>query len=80
MSAHGPAYPEHSRWGKVLKDKDYDVACDQSALVFVYLLFNNQERLGNKTFIETEYFFQPTGTRSCRTSWTASMALPRGKR
>ncbi|PWZ26024.1 putative glycosyltransferase 6 [Zea mays] len=57
----GPAYPEeHARWGKVLRatlsDKDSDVACDQSALV--YLLLNNWGRLGKKTFVETEYFFQ----------------------
>ncbi|XP_066341931.1 probable glycosyltransferase 6 [Miscanthus floridulus] len=57
----GPAYPEeHARWGKVfrdtLSDKDSDVACDQSALV--YLLLNGWARLGKKTFIETEYFFQ----------------------
>ena len=55
----GPAYPEHARWGKVLReelsDKDSDVACDQSALV--YLLLFNWDRLGKKTFIETEYYF-----------------------
>jgi hypothetical protein len=55
----GPAYPEHARWGKVfrneLSDKDSDVTCDQSALV--YLLLNNWERLGKKAFIETEYYF-----------------------
>ncbi|OQU83607.1 hypothetical protein SORBI_3005G144101 [Sorghum bicolor] len=57
----GPAYPEeHARWGKTFRealgDKDSDVADDQSALV--YLLLNGWERLGKKTFVETEYFFQ----------------------
>lgn len=64
----GPAYPEHARWGKVvrevLSDKGDDTWCDdQSALV--YLLLNNWERLvvggggggGKKVYIETEYFF-----------------------
>ena len=55
----GPAYPEeHARWGKTLRDAlsdvDSDVACDQSALVF--LLLNGWERLGKKTFVETDYF------------------------
>ncbi|XP_066335703.1 probable glycosyltransferase 6 [Miscanthus floridulus] len=57
----GPAYPEeHARWGKTLRDAlsdvDSDVACDQSALV--YMLLNGWERLGKKTFVETDYFFQ----------------------
>ncbi|KAL6654130.1 hypothetical protein ACP70R_007595 [Stipagrostis hirtigluma subsp. patula] len=56
----GPAWPEHARWGKTVRaalaDKNDDVACDQSALV--YLLLHNGGRLGNKTHIETDYFFQ----------------------
>ncbi|KAF8779563.1 hypothetical protein HU200_002492 [Digitaria exilis] len=58
----GPAFPEaHARWGKVFKkelaDKDSDVACDQSALV--YMLLSNRDRLlgKEKAFVETEYFF-----------------------
>ncbi|XP_062197269.1 probable glycosyltransferase 6 [Phragmites australis] len=56
----GPTWPEYARWGKVLKatlsDKDDDVSCDQSALV--YMLLNNWARWGNKTCVETEYYFQ----------------------
>jgi hypothetical protein len=56
----GPAYPEHARWGEVVRDaladKGDDAWCDdQSALV--YLLLHNWERLGKKAFVETEYFF-----------------------
>ncbi|PUZ45134.1 hypothetical protein GQ55_8G196700 [Panicum hallii var. hallii] len=58
----GPAYPEHARWGEVvrgaLSDKGDDAWCDdQSALVYL-LLLSNWEGLGKKAYIETEYFFQ----------------------
>ncbi|CAL4987643.1 unnamed protein product [Urochloa decumbens] len=56
----GPAYPEeHARWAKTvqsaLADKgNYTWLDDQSALV--YLLLFNWERLGEKAFVETEYY------------------------
>ncbi|CAL4984201.1 unnamed protein product [Urochloa decumbens] len=55
----GPAFPEHDRWAKTvlgaLTDKGGSTWFDdQSALV--YLLLFNWERLGEKAFIETEYF------------------------
>jgi len=43
----------------LLKDKDSDVACDQSALVFVYLLDNTGERLGKKTTIDGDGVLLP---------------------
>ncbi|KAL6654790.1 hypothetical protein ACP70R_008255 [Stipagrostis hirtigluma subsp. patula] len=56
----GPASPEYARWGKTLKDtlsnKPDAESDDQSALV--YLLLKNSERWGNKTYIETDYYFQ----------------------
>ncbi|CAO2147050.1 unnamed protein product [Urochloa humidicola] len=56
----GPAYPEeHARWSRTvqsaLADKENNPWFDdQSALV--YLLLFDWERLGDKAFIETEYY------------------------
>ncbi|WVZ51348.1 hypothetical protein U9M48_002501 [Paspalum notatum var. saurae] len=56
----GPAYPEHARWGKVLRKaltkKHDDGACDQSALT--YLLIKNRGRWGDKVYLGTDYYFQ----------------------
>ncbi|KAL6842935.1 hypothetical protein ACP4OV_027248 [Aristida adscensionis] len=56
----GPASPEYAKWGKTLKqalsNKPEGDADDQSALV--YLLLSDRERWGNKTYIETDYYFQ----------------------
>ncbi|RLM59002.1 putative glycosyltransferase 6 [Panicum miliaceum] len=75
----GPAYPEHARWGEVIRgalsDKGDDAWCDdQSALVYL-LLLSNWEGLGKNAYIETE----ATGW----TSWaglTASRRAPPGLR
>ncbi|CAN6372315.1 unnamed protein product [Urochloa humidicola] len=55
----GPAFPDHAQWAKTvlsaLTDKENNPWFDdQSALV--YLLLFNWERLGEKVFIETEYY------------------------
>ncbi|CAO2141967.1 unnamed protein product [Urochloa humidicola] len=55
----GPAFPDHDQWARTvlsaLTDKENNPWFDdQSALV--YLLLFNWERLGEKVFIETEYY------------------------
>jgi hypothetical protein len=56
----GPAFPEYARWGKTMREelegKPNDESDDQSALV--YLLSKNPARWGNRTLLETGYYFQ----------------------
>ncbi|KAL6654128.1 hypothetical protein ACP70R_007593 [Stipagrostis hirtigluma subsp. patula] len=56
----GPASPEYARWGKTLRaalaGKPNDESDDQSALV--YLLREHRGRWGNRTYLETGYYFQ----------------------
>uniref|UniRef100_A0ACD5U0L2 Uncharacterized protein n=1 Tax=Avena sativa TaxID=4498 RepID=A0ACD5U0L2_AVESA len=56
----GPASPEYARWGQVLQDtlkgKADNESDDQSALV--YLLINNRNKWGTKTYLHNDYYFQ----------------------
>ncbi|CAO2144386.1 unnamed protein product [Urochloa humidicola] len=57
----GPAFPEdYKRWGKTMREelqgKPNEESDDQSALV--YLLSKDPERWGNRTLLETGYYFQ----------------------
>lgn len=56
----GPQSPEYNKWGETLtstfKDKIFPESDDQSGLV--YLLLNDKDKLGNKIYVEGEYYFE----------------------
>ncbi|XP_062155890.1 glycosyltransferase 6-like [Alnus glutinosa] len=56
----GPKSPNYEKWGHVLqmtfKDKPFPLPDDQSSLI--YLLFTNKPKWGDKTYLESEYYFQ----------------------
>ncbi|KAK1385543.1 Galactomannan galactosyltransferase 1 [Heracleum sosnowskyi] len=56
----GPGYPYYEKWGHILKstfkDKQFPIADDQSAMV--YMLLEQKKKWADKVYIENEYCFQ----------------------
>ncbi|KAH6824436.1 Galactosyl transferase GMA12/MNN10 family protein [Perilla frutescens var. hirtella] len=56
----GPQSPEYGKWGKTLssmfKDKIFPESDDQSGLIYLYL--KEEEKWGNKIYVEGEYYFE----------------------